>query len=104
MNAPAFTPGPWQVCREFGKTGLIDKVGGHAIASVTGYYNSAGQTEANANLIAAAPDGFAAAESLLEVVLAAIRLGHWDVDGSCDPDMAIERTKYFLAKARGETP
>lgn len=68
MNAPKFTPGPWQVVTTFGRSGLIEKVGGLAIASVTGYYNRQGQTEPNAYLIAAAPELYAQLEFAVKLL------------------------------------
>jgi hypothetical protein len=34
--------------------------------------------------------------NLLETVEHAIRIGDWNVDGRCDPDMMIERAKSTL--------
>lgn len=66
MNMPKFTPGPWEVSKVYGQQGLIVALGGEAIASVTGYYTRAGQTEGNARLIAAAPELYEALCELLE--------------------------------------
>jgi len=35
-------------------------------------------------------------KDLLETVEHAIRIGDWDVDGRCDPDMIIERAESIL--------
>lgn len=51
------TPGPWRLCTKFCQQGLIAPVDGvYPVAAVTGYYGHANQTEANARLIAAAPE------------------------------------------------
>lgn len=113
MNAPKFTPGPWKV-REDEFDGLcvhaptIERMTDCeyvVVSNVNGDRTATpkyGTPEANANLIAAAPDGYAAGESLLGVVLAAIERGDWRVDGTCDPDIAISRMQRFLTQARGE--
>lgn len=66
----AHTPGPWELRHEFGMQGLIYPVGGdYPVASVTGYFHNAKQTEPNARLIAAAPmllDALEAAADLME--------------------------------------
>jgi len=37
---------------------------------------------------------------LIEIMQDAIELGHWNVDGSCDPSMAMDRAENCL-KQRG---
>ena len=58
-------------------------------------------SEANARLIAAAPDLLEALKNLLEAGIDAINAGDWRVDGACDPDVDIARAKTAIAKATG---
>lgn len=38
---------------------------------------------------------------LVETIDAAIRLGDWEVDGRCDPDMDLERARALMEKSDG---
>lgn len=60
------------------------------------------ENEANARIIAAAPDLLEAIKGLLESVTDAINAGDWKVDGACDPDIDIQRANAAIAKATGE--
>ena len=101
------TPGPWEVSYKFGRSGLIGPVrttNDYPVASVTGYYEVAGQTEPNARLIAAAPELLEALEKLLGLYDLAT---HDEYDGTdllvgllADADFA----RAAIAKAKGETP
>lgn len=96
------TPAPWVVGNIDNENGEIEVLGcGRPYICVVLPGAIDGITEANAILIAAAPDGLSAGSELLEVVQAAIANGDWKVDGRCDPDMAIRRMQAFIAKATG---
>jgi hypothetical protein len=41
-------------------------------------------------------------KELLGCIDAAISGGDWVVDGACDPDISIERAKFFLSKWEAE--
>jgi len=58
-----YTKGPWTVNKEFGMQGMID-ANEHPVAATCGYASPKGR-EANANLIAAAPDLFEALEAIV---------------------------------------
>lgn len=60
------TPGPWETADEFGPSAtgrLVQKTGGNLICACTGYFGR-DETLANARLIAAAPDLFAALKAV----------------------------------------
>ncbi|GAA0531332.1 hypothetical protein [Pigmentiphaga daeguensis] len=81
------TPGPWELRDEFGMQGLVYAQGlEYPVASTTGYYNRAGQTEHNARLIAAAPELL---EALRDVVRAEMFL----------PDHPQRQAAYATARA-----
>lgn len=60
------------------------------------------EAEANARLIAAAPELLKALEELWQTVKVAIYTGDWKVDGACDPESDLNRARAAIAKARGE--
>lgn len=84
------TPGPWKAT---GKEVGTDYEATHGmVASIIGMPNR-WETEANARLIAAAPDLYAAVEALLAL--------HAD-DGTRDDVPEWKAARAALAKARGE--
>jgi hypothetical protein len=94
------TPGPWRVDSMLGfpgSLGIGPAVGNRAIAVVTGD-SSDGRHEANAQLIAAAPD-------LLTACKAAIGHGYLDTKAPASQDyvskLAIECVRAAIAKAEG---
>lgn len=92
------TPGPWRLCGAFGMQGLVEpSAGGNPVASVTGYYHHAGQTEANARLIAAAPDLLEALQRLIPHAVHMESCSHDDDGVRRD----IERARAAIAKAEG---
>jgi hypothetical protein len=109
------TPGPWttsgRAYQESNFGGWICKVRGSdeagflTIAKVNSGNGRANDTpevaEANARLIAAAPNLESALALLLEGVETAIKSGDWKVDGACDPEVAILKARAALKKARG---
>ena len=120
MSAPAFTPGPWYVTgdddlryvREEASDAVLARIedGGHVNPE---FALSAAEQLANALLIAAAPDLYAAAEEGLVSALADIeerehQLREWG-DNREGPDRTLAvyrdraaKIRAALAKARGE--
>jgi hypothetical protein len=113
------TPGPWAWSPHY-KTGdgratwsLIGSQDGYGILSCDGDENSPQglNDEANARLIAAAPE-------LLEALIALLpHVEHHDICGDhdaynhadvhtcgCGPEAAVEHARAAIAKARGEQP
>lgn len=92
MSAPKFTPGPWAFEKWFyGGHGyrIYSARGAHSIAGTSGHpYDFA-----NAQLIAAAPDLYAALETLVG----------WFADDDYD-FQKLDDARAALAKARGEKP
>lgn len=93
----AFTPGPWEA-----RSGslhrqhwLIDAPGRRFIATIDGPPDKEG--EANARLIAAAPELYRQLEIWVSTVVNDALL-------MCDPDLAreVDASRALLAKARGE--
>ena len=98
MNKTNWTPGPWEVQRDSGLRIYITQPN-DAKNRVPGYYAevrrftpNANQVEANAKLIAAAPDLYDALELLVDTNDS----GGW-------PSAAIVIARAALAKARGES-
>ena len=94
MSDTKFTPGPWR----YDRTNGSPTTGEHMIAGAKPGYLAevrdcgSGDVRANAHLIAAAPDLYAALYALLKANL------------SCDDDNidAADAARAALAKARGE--
>ena len=94
MSDTKFTPGPWR----YDRTNGSPTTGEHMIAGAKPGYLAevrdcgSGDVHANAHLIAAAPDLYAALYALLKANL------------SCDDDNidAADAARAALAKARGE--
>lgn len=62
------------------------------------------ECRANARLMAAAPDGYDAAEFSAEIVrMLVVQLATFGVEPACNAQGAIERLEGFTAKARGES-
>lgn len=100
MSAPEFTPGPWQVKR----SGCISARGDGQLVATTGYRvavvegTAGAEDSANAALIAAAPDLFAALSDVLAKAGGdRASCGH-PYTCSC----AFDAARAALAKARGE--
>lgn len=99
MSSAKFTPGPWSVGRRDmgdGKLGrYIDPKRGQPVARVLCDPRKAAVNDANADLLAASPEMYAALEESV-----------WALSGeSYDPDRfekAIVTARAALAKARGE--
>lgn len=102
MSAPQFIPGPWRAVR------IADPqtnqpyctlyqtwvdVQSESGVTICGLWANQGARMADANLIAAAPDMYAALEALLSLVLAS---------GAVPPLPEIKNASAALAKARGE--
>lgn len=93
-GAPNFTPGHWEVSHQNeGDCRAIVSDGGKLIALAA--YAGGGATQANAHLIAAAPDLYEALEDVVD---------SWSDDDNIDEDEYIRRisARAALAKARGE--
>lgn len=107
MTKPTFTPGPWKV-EEDGDESVV--VGTSPVSSpIVAWVNTTkgtetqpgccGNPEANANLIAAAPELYEALETLLKH-----HSGPQPVDNEAFETVAkdVEQARAVLAKARGE--
>ena len=111
-----FTPGPWGIDAGFDGSGDFNQYwqvhdGSDAIVCST-MFCMAGNKEANAHLIAAAPDLYVA---LIDLLKALSESGvEWDCMSSPTPlinllntaeeDAIVSAARTALAKARGETP
>jgi hypothetical protein len=91
-----YTPGPWELRNEFGMQGLIyPRQAANPVASVTGYYTLTRQTEANARLIAAAPELLEALELLVST--------YFDTSGAhgLNEREIVDKAYAAIAKAKG---
>lgn len=89
MGEAKFTPGPWRV--RFGNIGHVAAENGALVAKcqrLTGLCN----LQANAHLIAAAPELYEALERVIKII---------DDSSWC---LKLTEERAALAKARGETP
>lgn len=103
-----YTPGPWSQSHRKRPDGMYSTevycVDGHTIASCAWYPRPADPTtgaigtyrEANAHLIAAAPDGFELAEEFLAFALSGASFSY--------PPGSLQKLEQYIAKARGEQP
>lgn len=103
MAEPKFTPGPWVRDRHGQRRGSNGE-GVNVWDAGIGYASRSPETEANAHLIAAAPDMYAAIECFMPKGIA---IGNGNVpDDLCVPmDVTMGELRAFeaaLAKARGE--
>lgn len=104
-----YTPGPWKVERRSNypnpdMIALLEESPDRALRVVTvdGTHDAAARREANARLIAAAPDLLAAAEAVSDAVGDATESG-WDPHLVQDVMNAVGRhLRPAIAKARGE--
>ena len=95
-----FTPGPWRIQELPSREVLLKRrhwAVGQANAPARGVALAFGETEANARLIAAAPELYAALKDVLRIARAA-SIG---VTGNA---ARIAKAEAALAKARGENP
>jgi hypothetical protein len=106
MDKPGYTPGPWIVtderamCRELWINVLHPDVGTVSLAAVRpgcDAANELGDTEANARLIAAAPEMFEALKDTLRI-LDAVRLSAGLGKGQVE---RMDRARAALSKATG---
>ena len=102
-DQPKWTQGPWPIkpTGDFKRIvigdGLVDGPGGYEVAEVYSDDCDRDEAMANAHLIAAAPDLYAALEELADL-MDAVRAGDYTPDSfTCQP------AQIALAKARGET-
>jgi hypothetical protein len=92
VSAPAFTPGPWGIFEKDERVVVaVGQIGEDDICEPLG--DTPEQAEANAYLIAAAPE-------LYEAVLDLLMTDDGDLPSS--HAVAVVRAKSVLAKARGE--
>lgn len=95
------TPGPWHV--QPGRLHLVDDANGQGVADTHNYWRADSTEEreqANARLIAAAPDLLAALTHLLDMMHPHLL----DLEGDMGRDLAdaMQSARTALAKARGE--
>lgn len=91
MSAPKFTPGPWIYCFRSAGT-CVETESGRTVA-VASPTPGVGDYDANARLIAAAPEMYEALRALLDVS----KTDDWN--GSAKLDDALEAARAALAKA-----
>jgi hypothetical protein len=92
------TPGPWAVGDRWGEQNgdaVFVSSGGFPVCAITGYHGRE-TSEANARLIAAAPD--------LLVALKAALVFSTDDDGAVWADSAIAKAEAAIARAEGTAP
>ncbi len=89
MSEAKFTPGPWRV--RFGNIGHVTAENGALVAKCQ-RLTSLCNLQANAHLIAAAPDLYEALERVIKII---------DDSPWC---LKLTEERAALAKARGETP
>jgi hypothetical protein len=105
MNAPNFTPGPWEIVKVNPDRALIRNTAtddAHAPGYLAEVRNVGAAWQANAALIAAAPDLLKALEEVDEMLD-----GQEDIDGNGGPNNAMRLlpiVRAAIAKATGETP
>lgn len=91
METTTFTNGPWEL-RPNDMGGLSTLIypteSEYPVAEVTGYYSSAGQTLANAKLVAAAPELFKALQQAIAYI-----------DGERTAVDALANARAIIAKA-----
>ncbi len=97
MSEPKFTKGPWNCNRASagGREIVVSEVSPVDIAVLSRRDKTQSEIDANAHLIAAAPDLYAALDMLL------LQCGEWDSTHDID-DKTYEEARVALAKARGE--
>jgi hypothetical protein len=94
----AHTPGPWDFSLREAEPNEAFVTWAYGHAAVHG---SRFGREANARLIAAAPDLLEALRGLVGTAQQAISSGDWKVDGACDPDLDVLRAAAAISKATG---
>jgi hypothetical protein len=92
------TKGPWHVFKD---SSIYSKHADYTLAEIVAGMTD-GECDANARLIAAAPELLEALRELHTIVNRAIHDGDWIVDGACDPDACMMRAEDLIAKATGE--
>jgi hypothetical protein len=121
MNATKWTAGPWQIGSDFTtlagdrKTTLWGSDGNQAVTLIqSGLVKWEEQADANANLIAAAPELYAALQTMIDYMLEShagelesCHEGDAEMAGeapeACSYCQAIADARAALAKARGES-
>ncbi len=107
MSTPKHTPGPWKPLNMFmGLTpsvGAMGKQGGFDICPevVSGIYGSVEESQANARLIAAAPDLLEACQLILANMEDTEDTG---TDRECGEYEDIKKLRAAIAKATGGEP
>jgi hypothetical protein len=103
----AWTPGPWRVNPKAATN--VESANGRGVAACGGYYDNtsngayAVENEANAHLIAAAPDLYAALADALKALEKFVDTSAEQRKPYEHPLSAYDRGQDALAKARGET-
>jgi hypothetical protein len=92
----AHTPGPWKYRQATRTTHQTIGLGPRGLLVIKNEVS-----DADARLIAAAPDLLDTLRELVEIVDAAISAGDWKVDGCCDPSLSLDWARAAIAKAEG---
>ena len=102
MSDVKFTPGPWGVCKN--RFGKISSLRGVDICSLLKYGKKDGEAKANAHLIAAAPDMYAALVHIREIIAEGAKVGFNPTNGEWAEKLFLSQQKSSRAvkKARGE--
>lgn len=98
MNDMKHTPGPWKFIPADDTPGFREpaavSIGGKLMFMPSGLVFLPGETEANARLIAAAPEGLEIAEDFLSFARSNKSFVY--------PPGSLQKLEQFIAKARGE--
>ena len=89
------TPGPWRVVDSWNDY-MVESQNGEEIIWQDGPHDTPTINEANARLIAAAPDLLEALESMLQSFLITQSLDDYPIDAPCN------KARAAIAKAKGE--
>lgn len=114
MSGVKHTPGPWECYPARNYSGFaiaprgtlptlaaVERPRGNANTLNVTAFNFPGETEANARLIAAAPELLEALMTAKEAIRALHGPNQWDIYDRCSPEMKV--INAAIARARGES-
>lgn len=104
-DSQLWTPGPWEASKGSFLCQININTESETLATV---YGDTGENEANAHVIAAAPELYAAVENLIAAITP-LHNAHFQIERECisdsdveDAQAAVRDAEIVLAKARGE--